>query len=110
METRDSRQGDVVVVAINGKLDAISSPQLETRLLEHIDAGEKKLVLDLSQVSYVSSAGIRAFLVAHKRMKDRGGQVSFAGLTQDVRRVFDLTGFSFRVPLFDTAEAAVKSS
>jgi anti-anti-sigma factor len=107
MDIKESKKGDVLVVALAGKLDAISSPELEKRLLEAIDEGGKKVVLDLTRLDYVSSAGVRVFLLAMKRLKEKGGHLHFCGLIPDVRRVFDITGFAFRVPLFDTLDAAV---
>lgn len=110
MQMTEMKKGDVLVVALTGKLDALSAPELEARLVQCIDSGETKVVLDLTKLDYVSSAGVRVFLLSHKKLKDRGGQIYFCGLTPDVRKVFDLTGFSFRVPLAATLNDALKAA
>jgi anti-anti-sigma factor len=109
MDTKLSKRGDIVVAAVGGKLDVATAPQLEARLGEVLDDGSTKLVLDLARLEYLSSAGIRVFLVTMKKLKEAGGQVHFAALTPEVRRVFDITGSSFRVPLFATVDEAVKA-
>ena len=67
-----SRRGDVLVLAVQGSLDVITSPDLETKVQELIDGGERRLVFDLEKLDYVSSAGLRAFMVGLKQMTAAG--------------------------------------
>lgn len=107
MELKQTRTGDVHVLSVAGDLDAVTSAELEGRVLDVLDSGGLRVVLDLTQLDYVSSAGIRVFLMAYKRLKELGGAVHFCGLSPEVRRVFDVTGFSFRVPLYAKLDEAV---
>jgi anti-anti-sigma factor len=93
---------------MHGSLDVITSPDAEKALIEQIDKGEKSIVLDLSKLDYVSSAGIRMFLAILKRVKTAGGQARFCGLIKPVKQVFDIAGLSFRVPLFGTLDEALR--
>jgi anti-anti-sigma factor len=84
----------VVVLAASGRLDSTSSPVLEQRLREMVDAGRIRIVLDLERVGYISSAGLRVFIVAAKLLGDRAGHFVLAGLSSENLRLFDLTGFT----------------
>lgn len=84
----------VAVLAANGRLDSTTSPILERRLRDMVDAGRIRIVLDLERVGYISSAGLRVFIVAGKLLADRAGQLVLAGLSSENLRLFDLSGFS----------------
>ena len=76
---------------IGGRLDTNTSPELEAELqLE----GVKEITFDLSDLEYVSSAGLRVFLTAQKAMMACGGQMTIASPNATVKGVFDITGCS----------------
>ena len=75
-----------------GRLDTLTSPDLEDKLEEVFDDAEK-LIFDLSQLEYISSAGLRVLLGASQEMDERGEMV-IRNLTEPVQDVFDVTGFS----------------
>lgn len=79
------------VVAVNGRLDTNTAMELETAL-NGVLASE--LVLDCSALEYVSSAGLRVILAAHKRLTAEGKRLFISGVRAEVRSVFDMTGFS----------------
>lgn len=79
-------------LALSGRLDGLSSPELEEQVLALLDSGVLTLVFDLAALEYVSSAGLRVFIVAAKKMKVLGGKVEFASLTPTVRNIFHVTG------------------
>ncbi|MGL4463042.1 MAG: ATP-binding protein [Planctomycetia bacterium] len=99
------RDGDRIVVQPVGDLDSTTGPQLETAMLAAIDHGARWVVVDLAAVPYVGSTALRAFLAVFRRL-DQAGGVRFSGLTPAVKKVFDLSGFSFRVDLFETLAEA----
>lgn len=107
MKMTTSRRGEVTVLALQGSLDVITSPELERKVQELIDAGERRLVFDLERLDYVSSAGLRAFMLGIKQMTAAGGHVRFAGLSKAVRQVFDVAGLSFRLSLLPTVDEAI---
>ena len=78
MEITASTQNDITVLALQGRLDGLASPQLEQRLEALVAAGTRKVVLDCSALNYVSSAGLRVFLGGAKKLKSAGGRAAFA--------------------------------
>lgn len=93
MEILEERSGGVLVVAPQGRLDTTTSPDLEKRLLDHVDGGLRHLVLDLGGIEYISSAGLRVLLLVAKKLRTGGGDVVLCALGPSVRQVFELAGF-----------------
>lgn len=84
---------DVAIVRPQGRLDSATSPAFETAVLEHLQGGSQRLVLDLSGVSYISSAGLRVILLAGKKLRATEGRLVLCGLREEVRGVFEMSGF-----------------
>ena len=79
-----------LIVAIEGRLDTITAPELEKFLGQHYD-GSDAITFDCEKLSYVSSAGLRVLLTAHKRMK---GAMKLTNVCELVMEVFEMTGFA----------------
>ena len=82
-----------MTAAIDGRLDASTSPELESKLKD-IPAGITELNLDLKDTEYVSSAGLRIILSLHKRMTKSSGILYISNVNESVKEIFDITGFS----------------
>lgn len=82
-----------MTAAIDGRLDASTSPELESKLKD-ISAGITELNLDLKDTEYVSSAGLRIILSLHKRMTKSSGKLYISNVNESVKEIFDITGFS----------------
>lgn len=106
MEIGEERRSGVVVIVPRGRVDSSASAQLEKAMLTPVSAGEKRLVIDMAGVEYISSAGLRAFLLLARRTKEAAGQLVLAGMNPGVKQVFDLAGFT---PLF-TVEASAEAA
>lgn len=87
-----SKDGAAYIFLLEGRLDTITAPGLEAKINEVIDDATK-LILDLADLEYISSAGLRVLLGATHAMEDKGEMI-VRNPTQPVREVFDLTGFS----------------
>ena len=109
MEITTDKKGDVVILALSGKLDASSSKIFEDKILAEIDAGDQRFVIDLAQVEYVSSSGLRVFLLAAKRLRSSNGKIVLCSLKDHIRQVFDLTGFSSILSIYGSRDEAFKS-
>lgn len=81
-----------LTVAVGGRLDTTTAPQLETELKASLD-GVTELVLDLVNLEYISSAGLRVLLAAQKIMNKQGSMV-VRNANDDIRDIFDVTGFA----------------
>lgn len=93
MEIRKTLEGGKLSVALAGRLDTVTAPQLQTELDAAL-VGVKELVFDFAALDYISSAGLRVMLSLYKKMASAGGEMSIVGATALVREVFDMTGFS----------------
>jgi len=107
MEIQEGRSGDVLVVTPRGRVDSTTSGDLEQRLLDLLGSGQRRLVLDLAGIEYISSAGLRVLLVVAKRLKTAQGDLVLCSLTPAVRQVFELAGFLSIFQLEDSREAAL---
>jgi anti-anti-sigma factor len=87
----------ITVIAPAGRIDTTTSGPLEEAIRTTVDKGARDLVIDFAAVDYISSAGLRVFLVLAKRMRDLKGRLVLCGMPEPVRQVFHLAGF---LPLF----------
>jgi anti-sigma B factor antagonist len=87
-----SNNGGEYTFTVEGRLDTNTSPELEARINEVI-GNANKLIMDLGNLEYISSAGLRVLLGAVQQMEGKGEMI-VRNLSQAVREVFDLTGFS----------------
>ncbi len=94
------------VVAITGRLDTTSYSLLENRLMELIGAGETRFLADCAEMDYVSSSGLRVFLMVLKKLRAMKGRFVLCSLNESIREVFAISGFSGIFEVFpDRAEA-----
>ena len=92
MTIEKHRDGSALTLAPEGRLDTITSPELEKALKESLD-GVSELTLDFEKLDYISSAGLRVLLAAQKIMNSQG-EMRIANVNEIIREVFDVTGFS----------------
>ncbi|HKA30430.1 MAG TPA: STAS domain-containing protein [Candidatus Binatia bacterium] len=107
VEISISRSNEVVIVGVEGRLDSTTSSRLEDELLGLIAKAEHRLILDCSRLVYISSAGLRAVLLAAKRLKNAGGMLVLCSLSAAVRKVFDLAGFASIIPVRNSVTEAL---
>ncbi|MEO5762598.1 MAG: STAS domain-containing protein [Vicinamibacteria bacterium] len=106
LDVREERLEGGVVVFVTGRIDSNTSDELERLVLAK--GGEPRLVVDLSGVEYVSSAGLRVFLMLAKKMKSASGRLGLCALPASVRQVFDLAGFTSLFVVEPTVEQALQ--
>ena len=107
MNIHQSNHEGVTVIAPSGRIDTTTSGAVEAAIRREVDGGARDLVIDFARVEYISSAGLRVFLVLARRMRDLQGRLVLCALPEPVRQVFRLAGF---MPLFriePTSEAAL---
>ncbi len=107
MECTESRSGSYYVVDVTGRLDATTASKFEQQCDKWLADDEIHIVVDLSGVEYISSAGLRSLLTSAKKTRARGGDLFFCGLTGMVADVFKMSGFEALFKVFDTREQAV---
>ncbi|MBQ6120230.1 MAG: STAS domain-containing protein, partial [Clostridia bacterium] len=92
MNITKTQNGTSLTIALEGRLDTTTAPELEQALKESMD-GANELTLDFAKLDYISSAGLRVLLSAHKAMSKKGG-MKVTNVSEIVKEVFDETGFA----------------
>jgi anti-sigma B factor antagonist len=92
MEVKFNKQDSNLTVVISGNIDTVTAPELDAKLQENI-TGIKDLILDFAAVDYISSAGLRVILMTNQLMEDVDGNMTVKNVNEDVRDVFEMTGF-----------------
>ena len=92
MEVKFNKQDSTLTVAISGNIDTVTAPELDAKIQENL-SGIKDLILDFAAVDYISSAGLRVILMANQQMEDVDGNMTVKNVNEDVRDVFEMTGF-----------------
>jgi anti-sigma B factor antagonist len=109
MDISEDRKADAVILSLSGKLDATTAKTFEDRIIGVINSGTQRLVVDLSQLDYVSSSGLRVFIIAAKRLQTMNGKIVLCSMKDHVRQVFDLAGFSSMLSIYASRDEAIKS-
>ena len=107
METLQDKTAAGFILRLKGRLDASNATGLEQQIRHTLNSGETRLLIDLSQLDYVSSAGLRVFLIAAKLLKSAGGKFALFTLKENVKEVFDLAGFTSIFTIVPTQEDAM---
>ena len=90
MEIKKTENGSVMTIALEGRLDTTTAPELQKEISSLGNVSE--LILDFEKLAYISSAGLRVLMVAHKGMSDKDG-LKIVNVNDDVKEVFEITGF-----------------
>jgi anti-anti-sigma factor len=98
--------GDVTVVRPEGRIDSVTAAQFQAELLGIVQ-GVQLVVIDGTNINYVSSAGLRVFLMAAKMAQAKGGKVSLSGLSGGVEEIFVVSGFSKIISIYPALEQAL---
>lgn len=94
MKVEISQIDNQVMVVLEGRLDTVTSSEFEKTVSPYFTTPAIELVLDCAAMEYISSAGLRVVLMAHKSITAKGGKFIIRNLNNEVRSVFDMTGFS----------------
>lgn len=104
----EGRPGEAAVwlVGVSGRLDQSLTPQLESALSSLLNGGYHHLIVDLSEVTYINSGGLRCLVSAWRQSRQRGGNLALCGLSQRIADVFAIVGFNKVFQIFPTAGEA----
>lgn len=107
VDIQEDKKGEVLILRMKGRLDAVSSPSAEKKVFEYINNGQYKLVLDFVGVDYLSSAGMRMLLSATKKLKSLSGKLIICSIATNVMDVLKMSGFDHVLELTKTEEDAI---
>lgn len=108
VEVREEIKGEVLVLHLNGRLDAVSSPTTEHKVFDFIEQGHHKILLDFKGVDYLSSAGMRMLLSTAKKLKPFSGKLVVCSVTPNVMDVLKMSGFNHVLEIVDTEEEGLR--
>ena len=109
MEMTSTQHGAVLVIALSGSMDALTAPILMEEMRQQIEAGSVHLVVDMTELEYTSSAGLRALLSGVKDARQHAGDLRLSGLRPNVRKVLEMSGFTTILKVFPSVAEAVQS-
>jgi anti-anti-sigma factor len=101
-------ENGVVLLEVEGEVDAHTAPKLDKALKDLLAQGHSRLVLDASQMGYISSAGLRVVLLAHREARQLDGEVRLFGLNAQMRRIFEIAGFDELLRISDTRQESME--
>jgi len=107
IQTRDTN--GIKVIDLIGKLDTSTSPDAEKHLNKLMGEGEKKIIINLEKLDYISSAGLRVLLSTNKQLQKTGGMMRICNLNEVVQEIFDISGFSSIFNVFVTESEALNN-
>ena len=107
LSVTESREGQVLVLSPQGRLDSVNAREFQALVMGHVDAGEESMIVDLSNLDYISSAGIRVTQLASKALKESGGQFLLCAMRDHISNVFRVSGFDRVIAIADTLEDAL---
>lgn len=107
MEITVNKEQRCTVVEIKGRLDTTNYINLENQFTKIIDGGERSVVVDCKQLDYLSSSGLRVFLIALKRLSKEQGKFVLFGLQPNVQEIFEVSGFITIFKVYDNKELAL---
>lgn len=97
------------IIKVTGRMDAVTAPEFESRMLDWINDGDTQVIIDLAGLEYISSAGLRSILTIAKKLKSTAGKLILASLRNTVKEVFEISGFSTIIPVRDSVGAALNA-
>jgi anti-sigma B factor antagonist len=108
MDIEEHTEAHKLVIALGGRLDSNTSPELEKLICPRIEATDV-VIVDMSRLDYVSSAGLRVLLKAAKIARGAQHRLALAGLTPQVQEVFDISGFTAIFTIYDSRQKALEA-
>ena len=112
MRVTTQQYADVLVVAVDGRIDYVNADEFKSALMPHLardPSAGGQVVLDLSQLEYISSAGLRVLILAAREVRARRGKLLAVALQPVVREIFEISKFTLVFVIFDTLQDALRA-
>ena len=104
-----SRQGDITVVEVEGQLIVGNRQDLKQKVLDEVEKGARKVLIDFSRTGYIDSSGLGVLVSLAKRIRDAGGELRLASLHDELQTLFELTKLDTLFQISKTREHAAES-
>ena len=91
MDFKGVAKDDVTLIEVGGQLIVGNRQLLKEQVLDQLERGDRKFILDFSKTDYIDSSGLGVLVTLSKKIREQGGQLSLVGLSEDLRTLFELT-------------------
>ncbi len=98
----------VMVIDVEGQLIVGNRQELKQKILEELDRGERRFVVDFARTGYIDSSGLGVLVSLSKKVREVGGELRLANLNDDLRTLFELTKLDTLFQIYDSREAALQ--
>ncbi|MFA5533926.1 MAG: STAS domain-containing protein [Mariniphaga sp.] len=106
MEVNINTKGNIVIISIQGSIDSNTAGNLQSQIIDKV-AVTQNVLLDLTCVDFVSSAGLRVLLMIYRQIKSKNGKVILVGVSEEISDVMSMTGFINFFEFSDTVDQAL---
>ncbi|MDP1808623.1 MAG: STAS domain-containing protein [Actinomycetota bacterium] len=104
----DEKDG-VVLLKLNGEVDVYTAPKLKSRLVDLVDQGKFKIIVDLEEVDFMDSSGLGVLVGGLKRVRSHDGAIALICTQENILKIFRITGLVKVFPIFENQDQAVQS-
>ncbi|MBN2017893.1 MAG: STAS domain-containing protein [Candidatus Cloacimonetes bacterium] len=108
MHITTSKEKNIRIIGIDGKVDSFTSKDFQDSLIRHIIDGEKLILVDCSKLEYISSSGIRAFYFALRELNDHG-TIAVCSANENVLHTLEIVDFFSDFPIYSTIDEAIEN-
>jgi anti-sigma B factor antagonist len=102
MEITTATRDGVIILSVSGRIDTATAPALEQAINKEIESGKRKVLLNFSAVTYISSGGLRVLLATAKKLKNPGDKYALCSLAAEVNKILKLAGFTSIFSIYPT--------
>ena len=103
-----AKKDPAIILSIHGHFNAGATPEFERIFNQYLNTGERRFILNLAELTFISSAGLCSLLAAAKKLKERDGNLVICVLQGEALKVFEISGFAALFPIYTTEAAALK--
>ena len=108
MKLSINKDGEIIIINIDGRLDGSSAEEAEDKLLPYAKS-DQKIILNMEKTSFISSAGLRVLLMMAKQLATHKGKGALINLSEEIKDVMEITGFGNLFPSYKTIDIAKKA-
>ncbi|MFZ4463386.1 MAG: STAS domain-containing protein [Bacteroidales bacterium] len=109
MKLTVNQANNYTVIAINGRIDTISAVEFEGVAQNVLKSENHSIIMDCAELEYITSSGLRVFLVLQKSMLLKKGRIVFCGFQPGIKEIFDISGFSGIFQIYPDLNSAIES-
>jgi anti-sigma B factor antagonist len=108
MDIIETRQQQITIFSLAGRLDSNSSPEFDKKITQAMENGFRHIILDCQKLDYITSAGLRVVVKTAKKLKPEQGQIILCAMADYVKEVFEIAGFDSFLPILPTLEDGIR--